>query len=154
MENESTIIKKIGEQSFQKPEHENQNNEFKLRPYQLDICEQVNKSTGDVLIEAPTGAGKTVISKKIVEDEIDKGGKVLVVVPKLELMKQTEKTYASLKPDIIHGKRNYNPDHPIFISTIQTAHQRNLGFVPTMIIVDEIHHGFKGSMLKRLRDEL
>jgi len=126
---------------------------FKLRPYQQDICEQVNKSKDDVLIEAPTGAGKTVIAEQIVRDEISKGGKVLIVVPKLELMKQTEKTFSQLSPEVIHGKNDFTPESNVFISTIQTAHKRDLGFEPTMIIVDEVHHGFKGVMLKTLRKD-
>jgi len=121
-----------------------------LRPYQNDIINSVRDTNGSVLIEVPTGGGKSVIASEIAKEEIEKGGKVLIVAPKIILIEQLEKTFQLLEPQIIHGSKDYNNDHTAFISTLQTAHKRDLKFEPTMIIIDEVHFGFSGKMIKSL----
>ncbi len=121
-----------------------------LRPYQQDIVETTGSAKGSVLIEAPTGSGKTVIAKHIIADEIAKGGIVLIVAPKLNLLQQLKDTFDDMEAQVIHGSKKYNDQHNVFVSTLQTAHGRKLGFKPTMIIIDEIHFGFTGKMIKQL----
>ncbi len=127
--------------------------EITLRPYQIDIIEQCTSSREDTLVQAPTGSGKTVMAKEIAAHEVTNGGKVLAIVPKLTLLNQTIETFDSMSPAIIHGKKDYDSEHNLFVSTIQTAHKRDLGFEPTLIIIDEIHYGFKGNMIKKLLDD-
>ncbi len=124
--------------------------EFELRPYQKYIIEDTCISQGSVLIEAPTGSGKSVMANEIAKYESENGGKVLIVAPKIILLEQLQETFLKLDPQIIHGAKDYNKDHNIFISTIQTAHKRDLGFEPTMILIDEVHFGFSGKMIKQL----
>jgi len=121
-----------------------------LRPYQADIINRATKFDGNVLIEAPTGAGKSIIAKEIAKEEISNGGKVLVVAPKITLLNQLADTFKELNPHIIHGKNDYDPKHNIFISTLQTAHRKDLGFEPTLIMIDEVHFAFTGKMLEQL----
>lgn len=129
----------------------NQNEEkITLRPYQIDIIEQCNSFDGDTLVQAPTGSGKTVMAKEIARHEIANGGKVLVVSPKITLVDQTMETFDSINPIMIHGRKDYDSGHNLFISTIQTAHKRDLNFEPTLIIIDETHYGFNGKMTKKL----
>lgn len=124
-----------------------------LRPYQADIIEQCVSSVEDTLIQAPTGSGKTIVAKEIAKHEIKNGGKVLVIVPKLTLLNQVMETFSSMNPTIIHGKKDYDFTHNLFVSTIQTAYKRDLGFEPTLILIDEIHYGFSGEMIRRLLDD-
>lgn len=131
-------------------QEENQQKTFFLRPYQRSIIKQVSVVGKSVLIEAPTGAGKSVIASNIAKNEIEKGGQVLVVAPKIILLEQLENTFNELSPQIIHGPGEYDVTHSIFISTLQTAYKRELGFNPTMIIIDEIHYGFTGKMIEQL----
>ena len=121
-----------------------------LRPYQSDIIERATKAKGNVLIEAPTGAGKSVMAKHIAQDEAEKGGKVLIVAPKRVLLEQLANTFSNLNPQIIHGIKDYDKSHNVFVSTLQTAHKRQLGFTPTLILIDEVHFGFTGKMIERL----
>ncbi len=123
------------------------NENIKLRPYQLDIVSQCNKASGNTLIMAPTGAGKTVMAKEIAAREINTGGKVLIVAPKTNLMDQTTEAFRELNPAVIHGSKQYDRECNLFVSTIHTAHKRDLGFTPTMIIIDEVHYGFSGKMI-------
>ena len=121
-----------------------------LRPYQRSIVNQVKGFKGSVLIEAPTGAGKSVIACEVAKNEIKNGGKVLIVAPKIILLEQLRQTFTTLEPQIIHGPKDYDPLHNVFISTLQTAYKRELGFEPTMIIIDEVHFGFSGKMIEKL----
>ena len=123
---------------------------LKLRPYQKDIIEQTVKAKGSVLIEAPTGAGKSVIASQIALNEIEKGGTVLIVAPKITLLEQLAETFQNLNPQIIHGGKKYDREHNVFVSTLQTAHRKKLGFEPSMIIIDEVHYGFSGKMIEQL----
>lgn len=129
---------------------EQDNDAFELRPYQKNIIDDVSNATGSVLIEAPTGSGKSVIANEIAKNEIKKGGTVLIVAPKIILLEQLQETFSELSPQIIHGAKDYNRNHSVFISTIQTAHKRDLGFEPSMILIDEVHFGFSGKMIKQL----
>jgi len=123
---------------------------FELRPYQSHIIEDTTSAKGSVLIEAPTGSGKSVMANEIAKKEIEKGGIVLIVAPKIILLEQLQDTFTQLKPQIIYGAKDYDKKHNVFISTIQTAHKRDLGFEPTMILIDEVHYGFSGKMIKEL----
>ena len=128
-------------------------NSLYLRPYQKFIIEKVKKSGGSTLIEAPTGSGKSVIANNIAKNEIERGGKVLIVAPKIILLKQLQESFFELNPAIIHGAKDYDNKHNVFISTIQTAHKRDLGFTPTMILIDEVHYGFDGKMIENLLED-
>jgi len=63
-------------------------------------------------------------------------------------MKQTAEVFKGLKPQIIHGTKKFDKNHHTLISTIQTAYRRDIN--PDVIIVDEIHHGYSGKMIKEL----
>jgi len=126
---------------------------FELRSYQKYIIDDVADATGSVLVEAPTGSGKSVMANEIAKHESEKGGKVLIVAPKIILLEQLQETFHQLEPQIIHGAQDYDKEHNVFISTIQTAHKRDLGFEPTMILIDEVHFGFSGKMIKELLAE-
>ena len=123
---------------------------IKLRPYQEDIINQATKAKGSVLVEAPTGAGKSIIASQIAINEIKNGGTVLIVTPKITLLEQLADTFKSLKPQIIHGTKKYDREHNVFVSTLQTAHRKKLGFEPSMIMIDEVHYGFSGKMIEQL----
>lgn len=128
----------------------NQNNKFELRPYQSDIVERATKAKGSVLVELATGGGKSIIAKEIIKREIDNGGIALIVAPKINLLEQLAGTFTELQPQIIHGAKDYDKDHNVSVSTLQTAHKKDLGFTPTMIVIDEVHFGFTGKMIKQL----
>lgn len=126
---------------------------FKLRPYQQDIITQAIGSTKSTLIQVPTGGGKTLIAKEIALELVNKGLQVLFVAPKIILMDQTAKVFKDLNPHIVHGINEYNQNHHVLISTIQTASRRDIN--PDVIFVDEIHYGFDGKMLQKLiKDKL
>ena len=133
-------------------EEQTQYKKFELRPYQADIIKCAIKAKGSALIELATGGGKSIIAKEIIKREINQGGIVLIVAPKITLLEQLANTFDELQPQIIHGEKDYDSSHNVFVSTLQTAHKRELGFTPTLIVIDEVHHGFTGKMIKQLLD--
>ena len=122
-----------------------------LRPYQEDIVQQTIKSKKHTLIQVPTGGGKTIISEKIIFNLYRNfNQQVLFVAPKIILMKQTMKAFSKLNPQCIHSSYpTHDENHKILVSTIQTASRRK-NLYPDVIIVDEVHYGYEGTMFRRL----
>ena len=130
---------------------------IELRDYQKDIITRAIKSKGNILIQAPTGSGKTVIAEEIVKFHKDADKKTLFLAPKINLLEQTAKAFANLNPQIIHGsnKEEIDTQAHSFVSTIQTI-SRRVDFLSSMnfdyIIFDEMHYGVKGKMQEIIKN--
>lgn len=117
--------------------------------YQQDIIDKTIEFKGNTLIQLPTGGGKTLISYNIALELHSRYNKqILFVAPKINLMEQTLEAFKNSKPQKIHKNTPFNKNHPILVSTIQTASRRDLN--PDVIIIDEIHYGFDGKMIEGL----
>ena len=104
---------------------------FTLRPYQAEIIRQARQefAAGNrrVLIVAPCGAGKTVLAVFMCHEHVARGGRVLYLAHRRELLEQAEKTLAPLDG--------------ITVMSVQTAARRTETLPePTMIVLDECHH--------------
>lgn len=66
-------------------------------------------------------------------------------------MNQTIKAFekTNLKPHKVHGQNKFNIDHRLLVSTLHKASRREK-LKADIIIIDELHYGFKGDMLKKL----
>ena len=134
-----------------------------LRDYQQEIVVRVQKeweSHRSVMVQMPTGTGKTHVLASIVAGF---SGKVLIVAHRVELVEQIRSTvevFSSLvgvqtgnqktqhaaslhKSEFINHKSQIR-HHPssITVSSIQTISRRiaSLDFVPDLVIIDEAHH--------------
>jgi DNA repair protein RadD len=94
----------------------------RLRGYQtlaVDQIEAALAADGNVLFVAPTGSGKTVVAARITERAVERGGRVLVLTHRREILKQT-----SLKLPIDYGLiqagLNLNLEYPVQIASVQT----------------------------------
>lgn len=120
---------------------------FELRAYQNNIIKRTraHMSNGDraILVVAPTGAGKTLLSAYMLGAASKKGLRSWFLNHRRELIKQSSDTFGEM--DIDHGI--ISPDFPIElykpvqIASIQTVARRiqNL-HPPKLIIWDEAHH--------------
>ena len=65
---------------------------MKLRPYQDEarkaVWEEWNSGRAKTLLVLPTGCGKTIVFSAIAEDSVRKGGRVLVLAHRGELLEQ------------------------------------------------------------------
>jgi superfamily II DNA or RNA helicase len=94
------------------------------------------------LLQAPTGAGKTVIACRIIQNALEKGKRVYFCVPALALIEQT---FSDFFRQGIYSLGVIQANHPqtnasrmCQIISIQTLSRRNVA-VPDIMIVDEAH---------------
>ena len=132
---------------------------FQLRDYQIKICKKLGRAidTGKkkVLMSAPTGAGKTAIFTDFASRLATIGKKTLIVVDRIELLKQTIKhnnTFGYLTSDsFVNGN--------ICVAMLQTLRARlkfekYQNWLETFDVVffDEIHQYTCGSSFKTICD--
>ena len=121
-----------------------------LRDYQLTAIETLRDAlvTGSMrpVVQAPTGAGKTVIAAAIVNMARDKGKKVLFCVPSISLIDQTVDRFRAngiWDVGVIQAQHELtDPSQPVQVCSIQTLARRT---IPTadLVIVDECHVMFR-----------
>ena len=125
---------------------------YQLRAYQQNIVNECLESGATrVLIQLPTGGGKTRIAKALILEYIAQGKKVLFVTPRKNLTKQAQKEFKGLDYQSVEGQKTFDKNHHLLISTVQTAHRRNLN--PDVVFIDEVHYGYSGKMIQKLLEK-
>jgi len=123
---------------------------MELRDYQSDAIHKikVSLSTGHSrpCVQAPTGAGKTVIAAAIINMARAKGSRVMFVVPMLSLIDQTvQRFYENGIHEIGVMQANHemtDPRQPVQVCSMQTLMRRELPDVD-LVIIDEAHVQYK-----------
>ena len=127
-----------------------------LRDYQIEICESVReafKKHRSVMMQMPTGTGKTVVLASLVQQFLDKSlerrdqhCQVLIVAHRIELTEQMGehlKRYG-IEYGVIAGGRKTKEAEPVIVASIQTLSSKlsSLSSLlsPSLIIIDEAHH--------------
>lgn len=117
-----------------------------LRDYQQNIISDARealKTHRRVLIQAPTGAGKTVLASFMAQNAAKRGRRVFFVCHRRELIDQTSRTFHAC--DIEHGyiAAGYprsNLMH-VQIASVDTLKNRLESVLPPDIVIwDEAHH--------------
>ena len=97
---------------------------MELRDYQVAIKKSVYSRC--VMMQMPTGTGKTVVAASIIEDTQIKDRKVLYVVHRKELIDQADEKLQNI--DIYSGRilagEKSNPEQNVQIASIQTLSRR------------------------------
>jgi superfamily II DNA or RNA helicase len=118
-----------------------------LRPFQEDIINQVIHSANtlknqNILIQAATGSGKTVIASALMSRFATKGRKVLFLVDNITLIDQTASKLTVPCGVIADGYQepDYN-DFSVFIASIQSLANRTAWHDChfDLILLDEVH---------------
>ena len=122
---------------------------MKLRPYQNDLVSKARSAFASgnkrVLIQLPTGGGKTVILSEICRTAASKNLRVLVMVHRKEILQQiVEKlTIFGLSPSIIDASTKISSSEiKSTYAAMQQTLTRRLDTVnpPDLLITDEAHH--------------
>ena len=127
-----------------------------LREYQTTALEQIRSSLEKgykaPLLVLPTGAGKTVIFSELAKDFVNKGKKVMILVHRRELIKQScqKLDLIGAKYGIIASDFPRDNSQPLQVASVYSLY-RNIEkekFVPDIIIFDEAHHIAASTWLK------
>ena len=126
---------------------------MQLRPYQARakdaVLEQWDKGYRKTLLVLPTGTGKTVVFAKIVENQVNQGGRALILAHRGELLTQAaDKIRAASGIECALEKAEFTSlgsTLPITVGSVQSlAQPKRLERFPnnyfTDIVVDEAHH--------------
>ena len=113
---------------------------MELRDYQKEMCARVNAALVDyrsIMVQMPTGTGKTVVLASVVENLIgvNPGATVLVVAHRRELVEQIRDTICRIFD--LEDRRK-----AIHIHSIQWLNRNidEVEFTPTLVVIDEAHH--------------
>jgi superfamily II DNA or RNA helicase len=119
-------------------------------PHQRDALDKLRQAVGAgdrrIVLQAPTGAGKTVIAAHIVDGALRKDKRVLFTVPAISLVDQTvEAFYAEGIRDIgviqaSHVMTDWSK--PVQVASIQTLVKRDQIPDAHLMVVDECHRLF------------
>lgn len=124
-----------------------------LRGYQHDLLEQararVRAGVNALLIQSPTGSGKTVLVAKMLQTAASRGYRSWFNVHRRELVKQSVMTLtdsAGMDVGIVAAGFPGNRALPVQVCSIGTLRQRrSILAPPALIIWDESHHLAAGS---------
>lgn len=121
---------------------------LELRPYQDDLYNltraAVAEGCNSILIQSPTGSGKTVLIAKMLATAFSRGYRAWFNVHRKELVDQSVITLsesANLRLGIVAAGYLGNRHELIQVCSVQTlGNRRHLLEAPNLIIWDEAHH--------------
>lgn len=134
-----------------------------LRPYQREAVEAIEGRWGagdrsTVLVQA-TGTGKTVVMAEVARRAVERGGRVLVLAHRGELLTQAAdkiRSFAGLESALEKAEStSVDSDAPVTVGSVQTLQRDNrleaLGRDRfTHVLVDECHHAVSDGYIKVL----
>ena len=119
---------------------------YELDSFQIDAIESLYENL-NVLVTAPTGAGKTIIAERGIEEYLNKGNRVIYTTPIKALSNQKYHDFLNSGFDtgLLTGDRNENPDAGLIIATTEIL--RNMIFTNDerindigLVVLDEVHY--------------
>ena len=110
------------------------------------LRDAVGRGARRVMMQAPTGYGKTVLAAAIIGNALAKGKRVLFTVPAIALVDQTVESFWSQGIRDIgviqaqHAMTDWSK--PVQIASVQTLQKRNLPRAD-VVLIDEAHKWFR-----------
>jgi DNA repair protein RadD len=111
----------------------------------INLRRSVSHGNKRVIMQAPTGMGKTVMAAALVKSARDKGKRVLFTVPAIALVDQTVEMFFSqgiIDIGVIQANHHMTDwSKPVQVASIQTLQKRQLPQADA-VIIDECHKWF------------
>ncbi len=122
---------------------------FTADPFQLEALEAI--CTRDVIVSAPTGAGKTWIAVEAIRRELEAGGRAWYTSPLKALSNskyvELKRTFGEDRVGIVTGDRQENLTAPVLVATAEIYRNRLYDFLRGecgidhgLVIFDEAHY--------------
>lgn len=118
---------------------------IELRPYQDNsiggLINSIRHGNKKILLQASTGAGKTIIASSMIQRAVAKGNHCLFIAHRKEIISQTSEKLDTFGIDhgvIMSGHSRYKPTHPVQLASIQTLSNRHKPKAD-LVIIDETH---------------
>ena len=118
-----------------------------LRSYQNQKIKKIYeawKNHRSVMLQMPTGTGKTVLFNQIVKDELANNSKVLIIAHRKELIDQNVARLWNdfgIRAGTIMANVRADLSLPVQVASIQTLNRREYpDLKPSIVIIDEAHH--------------
>lgn len=117
-----------------------------LRDYQKELIINIRtalKKNRSVLVQSPTGSGKTAVAAYMILNAARKGKIVYFICHRQELIDQTAKTFRKVGINYfsyIANGYSYDARSPIQICSMQTLKNRLNHIIPDLVVLDEAHH--------------
>ena len=127
--------------------------EIQLRDYQATaveaLRENIRRGLKRQLLVAGTGAGKTLTAAHILKEAAGKGSYTLFIVDRVALVNQTSAVFDEygIPHGIVQGINDrWSPQENVQVCSAQTLARRALPRDPSLIIVDEAHAQYRGTL--------
>ncbi len=117
---------------------------FQPSPFQLEALEALRK--GDVLVEAPTGSGKTWIAEQAIREGLEFGRNAWYTTPLKALSNQKYRRFCDLygkeQVGLLTGERRIQPEAPVVVATTEVLRNAlyEQGPAPDLVVLDEAHY--------------
>ncbi len=118
-----------------------------LRPYQVTIIDEARElmqaGNRTILIQAPTGSGKTLLTAHMLKTSAEKGMSSFFVVHRRELIKQSIRAFdqVGVAHGVVAADFQEDPRHLVQICSVNTLARRWHKLKrPKLVIWDEAHH--------------
>lgn len=135
---------------------------IQLRDYQIETCKKLGKAIDEgkkrVLLCSPVGSGKTVMFTDFAKRIANVGLKTLIIVDRIELLKQTTRFGDEINPFGSFTANNFQPEN-ITVGMLQTLRARlqkeyYQEWISQfdVIFLDEIHQYYNGTAFSTICD--
>lgn len=125
---------------------------LRLRPYQEAIIEEARghmaQGVRKILIQSPTGSGKTALTAKMIGTAASKGMTAWFIVHRRELIKQSSEAFATAEVHhgIVSSGFHPNPFSQVQVCNVASLRSRHKDMrQPNLIVWDECHHQTAGT---------
>lgn len=119
---------------------------YQLHPYQANLVKQARSKFAEgiksILIVSPAGSGKSVVIAEIARLAVEKGGQVMFMVHRQELVNQITESFEENSVDL---------NHTTIMTVGKIVNRLETLPKPTLIITDETHHS-KAKTYRRIYD--